>query len=279
MTAQIAGFHSRAELGMRAPRSISTNITPSRGGVALHWGGAGAAPADHEGCKARWRGWQSYHMDGRGWVDIAYNFGFCDHGYVLAGRGFGVRSAAQGTNDGNQRFYAAVWVGGAASTPTPLALDAAEWIVAESQRAGGAGRVCLPHWSFHKTDCPGLVLAAKADQLNGTTPPAPTPTPAPPPPPKPTRRLGTFPLPAGHWFGPESSNRRNHSGYWAGDRPHIAALLNALRGRGWANVPRTDRYTTAVAALIRRYQDDAGIGVDGLTGAQTWESVATSPVR
>lgn len=102
---------------------------------------------------------------------------------------------------------------------------------------------------------------------------------APPPPPKPARRLGTFPLPAGHWFGPESSNRRNHSGYWAGDRPHIAALLNALRSRGWVNVPRTDRYTAAVAALVRRYQDDAEIGVDGLTGAQTWESIATSPVR
>lgn len=88
-----------------------------------------------------------------------------------------------------------------------------------------------------------------------------------------------FPLPSGHWFGPVSSDKRNHSGYWAADRPHIVTLLNGLRNRGWRSVPVTDRYTSDVQGLIKRYQQDSGIQVDGATGPQTWESIRTSPIR
>lgn len=91
--------------------------------------------------------------------------------------------------------------------------------------------------------------------------------------------LGPFPLPLGHWFGPASSDRRNHSGHWEADREHVAALLAALRGRGWRDVPTGDRYTTAVAQLVTRYQADAGLRRDGLTGPATWLSIATSTVR
>lgn len=88
-----------------------------------------------------------------------------------------------------------------------------------------------------------------------------------------------FPLPAGHWFGPASKDVRNHSGYWAADRPHIVELLNMLRRRGWQGVPNTDRYTAEVEQLIRKYQADAHIHVDGGAGRETWESIRTSPVR
>lgn len=93
------------------------------------------------------------------------------------------------------------------------------------------------------------------------------------------RFLGAFPLPPGHWFGPSSPDDRNHSGFWVGDRPLIASLLDGLRRRGWSDVPVTDRYTAAVAALVKRYQADAGLAQDGLTGAATWESIAVSPRR
>lgn len=369
MTAQIVGFLSRSDLGMRAPQSVSRSIDRNAA-ITLHYGGAGGAPGDHAGCIRTWQGWQAFHMNptsqgGRGWVDIAYSFGFCDHGFVFAGRGFGVRTAANGTNAGNQQSHAACWIGGEASTPSQAALDAADWIIAECRAQGGSSRVWA-HSDWKSTGCPGGSLRAHArardnSGVEGHTPaPAnPTPTgprylkvtsplmsgedvrvlqrrlldlgyslpqfgadgsygeetanavrvlqasaglsvdgivgpdtraalergvtpsvPAPPPPPPPRRYIGyPFPLPSGHWFGPESSNPKNHSGYWAGDRTHIVALLNGLRNRGWGGVPSTDRYTAAVADLVRKYQRDAGLGVDGLAGHQTWTSINQSPVR
>ncbi len=165
MTATIAGFVTRADAGLPDPRSVSDHIQASRGGVAVHWGGNGAPPATHDGCLARWRSWHAFHTRDRGWVDIAYNFGFCNHGYVLAGRGLRVRSAANGTNDANSRFYAAVWIGGGDHDPTDQALDALEWIVAECRR-DGAGTAVRSHRSFKTTDCAGEDLTGFAASLD-----------------------------------------------------------------------------------------------------------------
>lgn len=88
MTARIAGKYTRAQLRMAAPRSRSLAIEPIRGGVTLHWGGAGSRIVDHRSCVAIWRGWQAFHMGpDRGWVDIAYCVDeqteiLTDHGWV-----------------------------------------------------------------------------------------------------------------------------------------------------------------------------------------------------
>jgi hypothetical protein len=52
--------------------------------------------ADHANCASRVRGIQRYHMDTNHWLDIAYNFLICKHGYVFEGRGWGIRSSATG---------------------------------------------------------------------------------------------------------------------------------------------------------------------------------------
>lgn len=186
MTARAIGFVTREACGLRKPRSISRNIRPASGGVAVHYGGPAVSIPNHLTCLRVWRGWQDFHMDGHGWVDIAYTMGYCQHGYVFAGRGAGIRTAAQGTNDGNDRFYAAVWLGGAGQVPTTRALDALEWCVAELRRSGGAGLAVKPHSSFHTTECPGDLLRAFSKRLEGKslspvppTPPAPKPKPSP----------------------------------------------------------------------------------------------------
>lgn len=167
MTARIATFITRDEAGLRPPRSRSTSIWPGRGGVAGHYGGPAQRIASHAGCRSTWRGWQAYHMDVRGWVDVAYTGAYCDHGYAFAGRGAGVRTAAQGTNDGNDRFYAVVWLGGEGETPTPAALDAFDWWVAELRGHGGAGMAVKPHRYFKSTGCPGDPVAARCAALDG----------------------------------------------------------------------------------------------------------------
>jgi len=163
MTAQIVGFISRAEAGLRAPRSVSRNITPGNGGVSSHYGGghqsAAELDADHARCVSTWLSWQAYHMDSHGWVDIAYTGGFCNHGYAFAGRGVGVRTAANGTNAGNQNYYAVVWIGGEGQTPTQAAFDALAWWIVQLRENGKAGNAVKPHWFFKPTGCPGDPLA------------------------------------------------------------------------------------------------------------------------
>lgn len=169
MVAISKGFRTRAQLGLRSPRSVSYNITPQNGGVAEHWNGGPTgitALTNHAKCEEHWRADQNYHMNTMGWVDIAYTGGFCQHGKCLAGRGFNVRTAANGTNDGNQNYYAYCWLGGLGETPTRDALNAFEWWVVESRRAGKAGKRVRSHNSFFNTQCAGSLLTLQARSLD-----------------------------------------------------------------------------------------------------------------
>jgi len=180
----IAGFVTRAAAGLRAPKSISRKITPQHGGVAPHYGGprqpAASSGADHASCISTWRNWQKYHMDTHGWADIAYTGGFCNHGYAFAGRGAGVRTAANGTNTGNQNFYAVVWIGGEGQEPTKEAIDALDWWVSELRKSG-AGTAVKPHRWFKSTGCPGDPLVGYASSRDGKAVPTTAITPPTPP--------------------------------------------------------------------------------------------------
>lgn len=167
MVASIAGFHTRADLRLRAPRSISRNVQPGQGGVAVHYGGGPhGADREHAHHVNVWRNWQAFHMDSRGWADIAYTGGFCNCGYAFAGRGAGIRTGANGTNFGNQYFYAVTWIGGEGEHPSPKAINALEWWVNELRTAGGAASQVVPHRHFKATGCPGHHLVSEAARLN-----------------------------------------------------------------------------------------------------------------
>lgn len=172
---------------MRAPTSASTNIRPSKGGVALHYGGPAQGIVAHDQCAGVWRAWQRYHMDKHGWSDIAYTFGVCDHGYLLAGRGVGVRTAANGTDFGNDHFYAICWLGGVGEHPSSKALEAIEYgihMLRNAKDGNAAGAAVRPHQFFKGTECPGGALVATARLMHDapislTAPPAAPPAPAP----------------------------------------------------------------------------------------------------
>lgn len=166
-SAATAGFVSRAAWGARRPRSVSRNISPGNGGVALHYGGNNTPVSSHNDCLRVIRSWQNYHMDGHGWVDIAYSMLVCQHGYVFAGRGAGVRTAANGSNHGNNTHYAVCWIGGARQTPTAAAMSAYAWAIRELRNSGGAGRSVKPHNHFNSTACPGSTISNAARQVDG----------------------------------------------------------------------------------------------------------------
>jgi hypothetical protein len=169
-------FVTRAEWGAKAPTSVSRNVTARH--LTAHY--AGPSPwqhgnMDHSRCAGIWRGFQQFHMGARGWSDIAYTSGVCPHGYRYEGRGPGVRTAANGTNAGNQLAYATCYIAG---DNDPLTDDAKRAFLDEALRL--AVPLNKVHSDWKPTGCPGVPLRAwvKAGApAPGGSAPAPAPGP------------------------------------------------------------------------------------------------------
>lgn len=283
----IAGFHTRADWRARAPRSFSRNITPGRGGVTAHYGGgAQGLYGDHAPCLERAREWQRLHMDVRGWVDLAYTGLYCNHGFAFAGRGAGVRTAANGTNVGNQDWYAVTWLGGGDEVPTPEACAAAAWWI-DQLRRHGAGQAVNNHSDHKATQCAGNpirhFIATGVLLPDGSQP-------APPPParpaPVPSRpQAPPWPLQRGWYFGPWTGPRESVSGFTVRKgkivgRPGHDGLRTWQRQmdhRGW-DIDDDGLYGEQSERVARDFQREKGLTVDGKIGLQTWTAAWEAPV-
>lgn len=98
-----------------------------------------------------------------------------------------------------------------------------------------------------------------------------------PAPPRPGRKAPKFPLPAGHWYGVESKNPKNHSGYWEKDRPGIKQWQAQMKRRGWRLSP-DGYFGEASRRVCRQFQAEKGLRVDGGVGADTWKATWEAPV-
>ena len=183
---------SRAEWGARRPK-YTTPFTPSFGTTA-HWEGPGLPDFTHDACASYVRGIQRYHMDAKGWADIAYTAVVCPHGYVFEGRWIGKRTGANGTNAGNNAAYAVCFLGGVGDEFTSLADRALHDTMIHLRLHGGAGPGVNCHRDWKATQCPGdeICRRVKGGRYSSNTGlPSPTPPPpvAPPPPPSGPRIL------------------------------------------------------------------------------------------
>lgn len=147
-------LESRATVGLRPPRSRS-RIPASDPDVAGHYNGPAMnmAGKPHSHCQARWRGVQKYHMDENGWSDVAYTACVCHHEIVMQGRGPGIRTAANGTNAGNNGWYAIFFMVGGDEEPSAAMLRAADWYARTHLKTND----WVPHSFFKSTGCPGKV--------------------------------------------------------------------------------------------------------------------------
>lgn len=177
---------SRAGWGARAPLSVTArNLTEN----TAHYGGPSPWPAgadrsssarfaastDHARCPAIVRAYQAFHMDQRGWQDIAYSSLVCPHRTRYEGRGKDVRTAANGTTTGNNVSHATCYIAGDGDPLT----DGAKWAyLDEHVRLEGLDKV---HSDWKSTACPGAPLRAWVKAGH----PAPGPVAPPPPPPPP----------------------------------------------------------------------------------------------
>jgi hypothetical protein len=177
----------------RAARGSTGLVRSQVDGTALHWPGM-AKPINAIGAAGQarvasaLRGWQNYHMDGRGWSDIAYCVAVDQAGRAWTLRGINIRSGANGDADVNRRYGAILLILAPGEQPSAAMKTTVKGVVADFRRR-------FPHASAtpkgHKdvrtagTDCPGpLAYAAikRGDFTPGTAPEPPAPKPPAPTP-------------------------------------------------------------------------------------------------
>lgn len=156
---------TRSEWGARRPNCGSSLPWSSVSEIYIHYTASDAdEQADHANCARRVKGIQDFHMgSSRGWCDIAYSFVFCKHGVAFEGRGYGNRTAANGTNEANSRGYAFVFLGDDNKTRDDVTA-AGRRVLGEMIRDAiakkGAPLRVRPHSDAVGTDCPGDELRA-----------------------------------------------------------------------------------------------------------------------
>jgi peptidoglycan hydrolase-like protein with peptidoglycan-binding domain len=106
---------------------------------------------------------QDFHMDSRGWSDIAYSFLVHQDGTIYEGRGWNIQGGH--TRDYNSISHAFCFIGNTQNVdPTPAALASIAWLVKEAERKYG-NQLILGHRDAASTACPGEKLYAKLDYI------------------------------------------------------------------------------------------------------------------
>lgn len=144
---------TRAQWGARPARS-SSGISDIRGSTA-HYEGPHMGTFSHDSCAPKVRGIQAFHMDNRGWADIAYTSLTCPHGVIYVCRWWRTRTAAQGTNFGNDHHYAHCVLMGVDDPLTDEAKRGLRTAFDLARSQGGAGAEQKIHSDWHATACPG----------------------------------------------------------------------------------------------------------------------------
>lgn len=85
-----------------------------------------------------------------------------------------------------------------------------------------------------------------------------------------------FPLSRGAYFGPKSGPGSSVSGYYS-HRADLKKFQQRMKSRGW-NIDVDGLYGPNTAKIVRQFQREKRLRVDGLIGAATWRAAWSSPV-
>jgi len=279
-------------------------------GLVAHWPGDGIKTYSHDRQYVidKLRGYRSYHVNSRGWVDIGYNFAIDMAGRIWEGRGWrnvGAHAASNSNPRANRRYYGVIFLIGADQKLSQAAIDAFWELQAEVVRRNPGATQVLGHGSVPgaATSCPGpAVRAMLAAGSKAVSKPAQSkPAPAKPAPSKPSPGKGKivgpgydFPLPKGYYFGPKEQGVRSRSGYFPKvfsgktDRQWLIEFGKQLARRGW-NVGKgktwlrgygnNGYYGPEYRALIRKFQENMGLKVDSALGVDTWNAAFKQPIK
>lgn len=140
---------SRGQWGARDPRNRSTVSWAQRREVVVHYS---EGPTNQSV-----RSIQNFHMDGRNWADIGYNFLVDTEGRIYEGRGWLVVGAH--APDHNTSGIGVCMIGRNGDS-TPAAKRAIRWLYDEAARRAGRSLKKLGHRDVFPTSCPGDELYA-----------------------------------------------------------------------------------------------------------------------
>lgn len=161
-------YVTRAQWGARPPKGV--NYISRCDGIFVHYTAA-PAPVGVEAEKREVRGIQNYHMDSKGWLDIAYSWLVGQSGTIYEGRGWGISGGH--TQNYNSISHAVCWLGNN-EVPTDAALRSINIVVAENMRRYPGGYV-KGHREVNSTSCPGDWLASWVRRGRPTNDPPPPP--------------------------------------------------------------------------------------------------------
>lgn len=155
----------RSAWNARPPNGGPGNLTVSRvQGAVIHWPGTGTTTGIHSyaAVASALRGWQNYHMDDRGWSDIAYQVAVDQAGRAWTLRGLRVQSGANGNNDLNERYGAVLLILVTGEQPTAAMKATTRGVIADFRRIFPGGTAIRPHSAVRPdgTDCPGPAARA-----------------------------------------------------------------------------------------------------------------------
>lgn len=154
-------FIDQGDWGSRLEYPDSPSFDPRY--IIIHWGGSTAQIAPYDEPQ-RLRIWQRYHMDSRGWRDIAYNFAVGDSGAIYRCRGYNrgghVSCSTDLTPEGDSYCDASlgvVWIGGANDPdgPSQAAKDSMSYLIQATGITQVKAHSTVKQENRSNTACPG----------------------------------------------------------------------------------------------------------------------------
>jgi hypothetical protein len=151
---------NRHEWGAREPNARYRLNPADVEGVALHWPAMTAKLHTVSDVARALRGWQEFHMDTRGWSDIAYQIAIDQAGNWYQLRGLRNRSGANGDDDVNRRFGAFLLVVAQSEHPTEAMLDTVRHRIVRFRHLFPQAKRIVGHQDVRPepTDCPGPAI-------------------------------------------------------------------------------------------------------------------------
>lgn len=154
-------YLSRTAWGSRTPKPGPGLLTPSRvKGVVVHWPGSGETDSFDSNAEvaSALRAWQAFHMDQRGWSDIAYQIAVDQDGNAWTLRGLYTQSGANGNEDLNEKYGAILLVLVTGEEPSAAMKATVRGVITDFREIyGDDAALILPHSAVRPdgTDCPG----------------------------------------------------------------------------------------------------------------------------
>lgn len=145
------------------PLSGNKTLTPivagDLRGVAVHYTGSTAkmgTTATLALSAKRLEAERVFHVNDRGWSDIAYSYAIDQEGRVFELRGLDYRCAANGDQEKNQHYHAVTILIGQGDKPTPAAVEAfVDWRNDVFLKRFPHATAVVGHRDLFGTDCPG----------------------------------------------------------------------------------------------------------------------------